>query len=164
MKKKEFFTEISDGIIDGDFYFQVSDYIFNVHNSNLRDAYYNPPSIESSESEGACIIYYLENENAILADINLQNFDWNNFQPELMSKINPKECKIERDKNDEFWTVSIPFKDMNNLPYESYKMELMFEKNKLTNIFFIENKIDTHYGGTMKSLQLIGELIKNINV
>ena len=62
MKKKEFFTEISDGIIDGDFYFQVSDYIFNVHNSNLRDAYYNPPSIESSDSEGACIIYYLENE------------------------------------------------------------------------------------------------------
>lgn len=114
--------------------------------------------------EGECIIYYQEDEKRIIADINIPNFDWNNFYPELVSKITSKDCKIEKDDESEFWTVSIPFEDMNNLPYESYKMEFMFAKNQLISIIFNETKIDRHFGGTMKSLQLNGELRKEINV
>ena len=80
-----------------------------------------------------------------------------------MSEITIQDCKIEKDKNDKFWTISIPFKDMNNLPYESYKLEFMFEKNKLTSITFTESQIDNQ-GGTLKSLQLIGDIIKSVNV
>ena len=43
-------------------------------------------------------------------------------------------------------------------------MEFMFAKNQLISIIFIETKIDRHFGGTMKSLQLNGELRKEINV
>ena len=163
MKKSNFLNAISDGIIESNFYFEVSDYVFTVHNSKLSDAYYNPPLIESG-LEGECIIYYQEDEKRIIADINIPNFDWNNFYPELVSKITSKDCKIEKDDESEFWTVSIPFEDMNNLPYESYKMEFMFAKNQLISIIFNETKIDRHFGGTMKSLQLNGELRKEINV
>jgi len=163
MKKSNFFNTISDGIIESDFYFEVSDYDFIVFNHKRDDAYYNPPIIESG-LEGECIIYYQEDEKRIIADIYIPNFDWNNFYPELVSKITSKDCKIEKDDESEFWTVSIPFKDMNNLPYESYKMEFMFVENQLISITFIETKIDRHFGGTMKCLQLIGELRKEVNV
>ena len=46
MKKSNFLNAISDGIIESNFYFEVSDYVFTVHNSKLSDAYYNPPIIE----------------------------------------------------------------------------------------------------------------------
>lgn len=164
MKYSPFFSDISNGIIEKDFYFEVSNYIFTIHTSNISDAYYNPPIIESSNIEGECIIYYWEDKKTLTADIAIPNFDYNNFPPELVSVITSQDCRIEKDRKDKFWTISIPFKDMGNFPNISYQMDLMFEKDKLISIIFIETSFDNLGGGKMKSLQLNGELRKGINV
>lgn len=159
MTSKQFFKEISDGMIDGNIFFDVFTYVYTVHDSTPRDRYYVPPTIEESNTKGECIIEYYEDDEGIVANIeDMMNFDWNNFPSRFMSLIEPQICRIEGEAGEDIRTIVIPFEDMSDSSNESYRMEIMLEKKKLISIIFTETKIDEQFHGTMKSLQLIGEM------
>ena len=161
----QFFSEITDGMINKDDLFKVagpdliydvSYYTYTVHVSNPRDANYNPPTVQSSKTEGECHISYFDNK--LLVDVRFPNFNWDAFKPEFYSYIDPNKCKIEGEKGEKVRTVVIPFPDMSNYPKESYKIELMFENNNLISIILTESRLDSNFCGIIKSLQLIGHL------
>lgn len=158
MTANQFFNDISDGMIDGNIYFDVFAYVYTVHNSTPRDSYYIPPTIKESSTKGECIIEYYEDDKGIVAEIeDMMNFDWNNFPSRFKSLIDPKICRIDGEASEDIRTIVIPFEDMSDSSNESYKMEFMLDKKKLISIIFTETRLDEQLHGTMKSLQLIGE-------
>ena len=159
MEASQFFYEISDGMIAENIIYDVYAYVYTVHNSNPRDCCYNPPLIKESNTKGECFVEYYENAEEIVVTLNnIQNFDWNDFPFRFSSFINLKQCRIDVEEDEDVRTVVIPFRDMSDSPNEKYRMELMFEKSKLISIVLTETKLDSQLRGTMKSLQLIGEL------
>jgi hypothetical protein len=161
MSTELFFKKISDGLIDGEIYFKIFGYVYTVHKVNPHNTTYNPPSIEQSDAEGFCSISYYEEEEVILVCIDNMSFYWNEFPSRFSSKIDLKECRVDGEKNEDIRTVVIPFKDMCDKPTDNYRMELMFERNKLFSIIFVISKLDDNFQGTMENLQLLGELCGN---
>ncbi len=161
MSTELFFKKISDGLIDGEIYFKICGYVYTVHKLNPHNTTYNPPSIEQSDAEGFCSVSYYEEEEVILVCIDNMSFSWNEFPSRFSSKIDLMACKVDGEKNEDSRTVVIPFKDMCDKPTDNYRMELMFERNKLISIIFFISKLDDNFQGTMGNLQLLGELYGN---
>lgn len=161
MSTELFFKKISDGLIDGEIYFKIFGYVYTVHKVNPHNTTYNPPSIEQSDAEGFCSVSYYEEEEVILVCIDNMSFYWNEFPSRFSSKIDLKACRVDGEKNEDTRTVVISFKDMCDKPTDNYRMELMFERNKLISIIFVISKLDDNFQGTMVNLQLLGELCDN---
>lgn len=161
MSTELFFKKISDGLIDGEIDFKIFGYVYTVHKVNPHNTTYNPPSIEQSDAEGFCSVSYYEEEEVILVCIDNMSFYWNEFPSRFSSKIDLKACRVDGGKNEDIRTVVIPFKDMCDKPTDNYRMELMFERNKLFSIIFVISKLDDNFQGTMENLQLLGELCGN---
>lgn len=49
---------------------------------------------------------------------------------------------------------------MSDNPNDKYRIELMFKDKELISIILVISKMDEHFNGTMKNLQLIGEIDK----
>ena len=158
MNNESFFKEISDGLIDYPVCFNIWSYTFTVKMVNSNDRSYRIPSIEESDASGICSIDYYEEEEAVLVCIDNMAFYWNEFPNRFSSKVDVKKCRVEGEKDKGIRTVVIPFDDMSESPDDSYRMELMFKDKKLFCIIFWITKMDEHLNGTMKSLQLIGEI------
>ena len=141
MSTELFFKKISDGLIDGEIYFKIFGYVYTVHKVNPHNTTYNPPSIERSDAEGFCSVSYYEEEEVILVCIDNMSFYWNEFPSRFSSKIDLKACRVDGGKNEDIRTVVIPFKDMCDKPTDNYRMELMFERNKLFSIIFVISKL-----------------------
>lgn len=164
-KSIQFFSEVTDGMINrGDLFkvagpdlsYDIYDYSYTVHVSHLHDAKYNPPTIQSSKTEGECHISYFDNK--LLVDVRIPNFNWDDFKPEFFSYIDPQKCRIEGEEGEKVRTVIIPFPDMSNDSKESYRLEFMFENINLISIILTEFMLDDNLCSVIKSLQLIGNL------
>lgn len=160
MKSELFFKRISDGLIDYPFCYDIWSYTYTVHNVGRHDTSYRMPSIEQSDASGVCSIDYFEEDEVVFVCIDNMAFDWNDFPSRFSSKVDVKKCRIEGEEDEDIRTVIIPFDDMSDNPNDKYRIELMFKDKELISIILVISKMDEHFNGTMKNLQLIGEIDK----
>lgn len=152
--------EISKGLINCSFIFEITDYSYVENNKNLpTDANYYAPSFTKADRNAECTVDLYEEDETIIVRLPYLDKVSPYFPTRFDSKIYPGRYNVLGEDDEYFRIVVIPFTDMSNNPKDYYRMELRFDKGVMVSIGLLISHMDESYRVSEQILELYGKLL-----
>ena len=155
------FEDISKGLINSSFIFEIEDYSFVENNMNLpTEANHYSPSFIKAENNAECTVDFYEEEEMIIVKLPYLDNVSPNFPTRFDSKIYSGRYNLLGEENDYFKIVVIPFVDMIKNPKDYYRMELRFYRGAMVSIGLLISYMDESYRVSEQILELSGKILE----